>query len=55
MQVYNIVIQSVTQMFKYINERFLGSPVELWGVTFCVINIGLDSLRHGENECRGQQ
>ncbi len=40
---------------KYVNERFLGIHFELRGVTFSVIHIGSESLRHGLNECKGQQ
>ncbi len=39
----------------FVNERFLGTHIELRCETFCVIDIGLESLRHGENGCRGQQ
>ncbi len=32
----------------------LWAHIELWCESFCVIDIGPESLRHGENECRGQ-
>ncbi len=44
-----------TSICNDVNQRFLGIRIELWGVTSCEINGGSNSLRHGEDECRGQQ
>ncbi len=39
---------------RFVNEWFLGTHIERWCETLCVIDIGLESVSHGENECRGQ-
>ncbi len=50
MTLYNTQTLCTISMCKYVNRGFLGTHFELGRVAFCVIDFGLESLRHGWQE-----